>query len=116
MVDRLPAVMFLMLPLFALLVQCCYLGSGHHYLQHLVFALHLHSAVFLLLAVTLVVGMVISVDWNGWVLLYAAIYLPLALVRAYGSGRAGAVGKSLSIAVVDGVLALEFLRCWLSAA
>ena len=46
--EYLPQVMFVMLPLFAAFLKLLYLFSPFHYLQHLVFALHYHSFVYLL--------------------------------------------------------------------
>jgi hypothetical protein len=42
-VALLPYALFLLVPLFAALMQLVYLGRRLHYAEHLVFALHLHS-------------------------------------------------------------------------
>ena len=96
MVDYLPQLMFLLLPLFALLVQVAYLFSPFHYLQHLVFALHYHSFAFLLYLIgnCLVLA---GFEPTGWLYLALVVYLVLALRQAYGSGVGGAIGKSLFI-------------------
>ena len=96
MVDYLPQLMFLLLPLFALLVQVAYLGSPFHYLQHLVFTLHCHSFAFLLYLIghCLVLA---GFEVTGWLYLALMVYLWAALRQAYGSGVWGAIGKSLFI-------------------
>ena len=96
MVDYLPQLMFLLLPLFALLVQIAYLFSPFHYLQHLVFTLHYHSFAFLLY---LIGHCLVLAGWEptGWLYLALMVYLVLALRQAYGSGIRGAIGKSLFI-------------------
>ena len=104
LIERLPFMMFLMLPLFALLVQSCYLFSGFHYLQHLVFALHFHSALFLVLAITLALAPFSTYEWGNLAMIYAMLYMPLALVKSYGSSYAGAIGKALLICLLDLVL------------
>lgn len=96
MVDHLPQLMFLLLPLFALLVQVAYLFSPFHYLQHLVFTLHYHSFVFLLYLVGWVLVLA-GLDITTWLLLALVFYLPLALRRTYDSSVSAAVGKSLFI-------------------
>ena len=87
-----------LLPLFALLIQLAYLMSPFHYLQHLVFALHYHSFVYLLYLVTMLLAYA-GFALEGWAFLALVMYLPLALRRAYGSGWRGALGKSLFICV-----------------
>jgi|GEM_PF-949916 Protein of unknown function (DUF3667). len=47
--SLLPATMFFLLPFCALLMRVVYLRSGRLYTEHLVFALHTHSFLFLLL-------------------------------------------------------------------
>jgi len=94
LVDYLPQMMFLMLPIFALLLKALYLFRAFHYLQHLVFALHYHSFVYLLY---LIEKGLEQLQWQpgGWLLLPFAVYLPLALRRCYGSGWGGALLRSL---------------------
>ena len=48
MVEYLPQMMFLLLPVFALLLKFSYFFSPFQYLHHLVFTLHVHSFVYLL--------------------------------------------------------------------
>ncbi len=107
LLDYLPQMMFLLLPLFALLLWLCYALSPFHYLQHLVFGLHYHSFVYIWFLL----------DWLlerfGWhpdiVLLLLLVYLPLALRRCYGSGWGGALFKSFFIYVSYGIsLAVSF--------
>ena len=103
--DYLPQVMFLMLPLFALLLKLAYLFSPFHYLQHLVFGLHYHSFVYLLYLIDLVIERT-APGFESWLILALAAYMPLALWRAYGSGLRGAIGKSLFIYFSYGILLL----------
>lgn len=100
--EYLPQVMFVMLPLFALLLKFVYLFSPFHYLQHLVFALHYHTFVYLLYLISSVLERV-STEIDGVFALLLIIYLPLALHRAYSSSWLGAVGKSLSLMLSYGV-------------
>ena len=96
LLEYLPQLMFLLLPLFALLIQLCYLMSPFHYLQHLVFALHFHSYAYLLyLFAALIEGF--GAHGDGLLLLVLMAYLPLALKRVYGSGTLGALLRSLLI-------------------
>lgn len=101
--DYAPQMMFLLMPMFALLIQLAYLMSPFHYLQHLVFALHYHSFVYLLYMVTMLLEFA-SRSMEGWAFLALVVYLPLALRRAYGSGWRGALFKSLFICVTYAVM------------
>jgi hypothetical protein len=103
MLEYLPQLMFLMLPLFALILQILYLGSGHHYLQHLVFGLHFHSFVYLLYLLDSVFSYFINLPDNLF-LIALLVYLPLALRRAFASSVAGALAKTLGIVFVYGAL------------
>ena len=103
LVEYLPQMMFLMLPLFAVLLRICYLFSPYHYLQHLVFSLNYHSFVFLLYLVSFALGK-FGTDVGGFLFLVLLAYLPVGLWRAYGSGIAGAIAKSLLIYFSYGIL------------
>lgn len=45
--HRVPTLLFLGVPLFALLLQLAFLRSGRFYIEHLIFSLHLHTWLFL---------------------------------------------------------------------
>jgi hypothetical protein len=45
--HRIPTLLFLGVPLFALLLKLLYLRSGKFYVEHLIFSLHLHTWLFL---------------------------------------------------------------------
>lgn len=96
LVEYLPQTMFLMLPIFALLLRLLYLFSPFHYLQHLVFALHYHSFVYLLYLLSELLDLT---QWQAgdFFALPLLIYLPLALRKTYGSSWKGAIGKSVAI-------------------
>ena len=49
--HRIPTLLFLGVPLFALLLKIVYLRSGKFYVEHLIFSLHLHTWLFLVIMV-----------------------------------------------------------------
>ncbi|WOJ97794.1 DUF3667 domain-containing protein [Congregibacter brevis] len=100
--EYLPQVMFIMLPLFALLLKLVYLTSPFHYLQHLVFALHYHTFVYLLYLLTVLLELA-SLRVDGLFSMMLIIYLVLALRRTYASGWPGAIGKTLFLLFSYGV-------------
>lgn len=46
-VHNIPKLMFLLLPLFALLLKLVYIDKKKYYFEHLIYSFHLHSAIFL---------------------------------------------------------------------
>ena len=55
--DTIPKMMFFLLPLFALSLQLLYLRSKRFYVEHLVFALHSHAFLFVVLGIITLLGM-----------------------------------------------------------
>lgn len=82
-VNLLPKAMFLLLPLFALLLKLIYVRTGRPYVEHLVFSLHFHSFVFILLTISLVSGQFFV--WLAASLVFW-VYLFFGMKRAYGQG------------------------------
>jgi hypothetical protein len=85
-VALLPKVMFILLPVFALLMKLLYVRRGNLYVAHLIFALHTHTAAFLMFLAAIGLGMVPGLA--GWATLALFLGLPtyllLALRRTYG--------------------------------
>ncbi len=99
--ENLPKMMFLFLPLIALVMAFLYLGSGRYYVEHLLFFLHYHAFFFLAGIAFLLL------DWIGArttggaasfvgalegilgtvLIIYVPVYLYLAMRRVYGQGR-----------------------------
>jgi hypothetical protein len=94
------------LPLFALILKLAYLFSPFHYLQHLIFSLHYHTTAFLYLVLLWPFRLLVPGDYGGVILLAMFIYLPIAMVRAYGSSKTGALAKSLVTGLSYYLLAL----------
>ncbi len=49
--NTIPQMMFILLPLFALLLKLTYIYKKHYYMEHLILALHSHSFIFLTLLI-----------------------------------------------------------------
>ena len=94
-VGNLPLMMFLLLPFYAMLLKLLYLRSGRYYVEHIIYALHIHSYLFLTLGGVL--GWYLTAPWFGyraappdllviafwsWIVLYAWF----AMKRMYGQG------------------------------
>jgi hypothetical protein len=85
----LPRVLFLLLPLFALLLMIFYVRrrKQFYFVDHLIFSLNMHSFVFIALIVAVGVGQVFD---SGWVAFGAIVamgaYLLIAMKRFYNQG------------------------------
>lgn len=116
--SAVPTALFLLMPVFALLLKVLYLGSGRRYLEHLVVALYSHA--WLLLAV-LVMFLMNAIDdavgGKGWVTVITAlvdgllwlwipVYLFLMQHRVYGDHWALTAVRYLVVGSVYMVLVL----------
>lgn len=75
-----PYALFLLVPLFAALMQLVYLRRRLHYAEHLVFALHLHAFWFTGIALAALAPQPIK----GVLMLFLLAYGVLAMRRVYG--------------------------------
>jgi hypothetical protein len=81
-IANLGGAMFLLLPVFALVLKLLYLNRRLYYTEHLVFALHLHAFWFLAIGLAL-----LPLPWvDGIALAAAPLYALLAMRRVY-AGR-----------------------------
>ncbi|HEU4558041.1 MAG TPA: DUF3667 domain-containing protein [Longimicrobium sp.] len=81
--DHVPQVMFLMLPVFAALLKLLYVRSRRFYVEHFVFALHLHAFAFLCYLVMIVTRFP---PLTTIVSLWMFVYLFAAMKRVYRQG------------------------------
>ncbi len=89
-----PIAMFVLLPLYALLLKLFYINRRMYFGEHLVFSFHLHSFMFLLL-----MAMMLPIDWLGPVLLCWLLIYPLfALKRVYGGRWLPTLMRGVTIA------------------
>ena len=103
-IENAPIAMFLLLPVYALLLKLLFLGSGKYFVEHVVYALHLHTFAFLLLAVLIMLPENVS-DWVDEPLaLWFAVYYFISLRRFYGGSRIWTGFKFGVLIVVYGVL------------
>ena len=109
-----PTMMFLFLPLLALVNLLLYAFRRRKYVEHLLFYVHFHAFAFLLLTLQMLLGMIvgwIGVPFVGGLLAFAAtIYLFVALFKAmrtvYGQSRFMTSLKYLTILVSYSIFSL----------
>ncbi len=130
--DLLPATMFIMLPIVALLFKIWYLFAKKYYVEHLIHALHNHAFVFVALTITLLNNALIawrdpegdSALWQNmfWlsiaIYMWIPVYLLISLKTVYQQGWFLTVGKYCVIGIsyivmltfiTTGVALLSFL-------
>ena len=122
-IGNVPTALILLLPLMALVLKALYPLSRRYYVEHLLFFVHLHAFLFLLLTfqilfVRAAAALVLPDPIIALVVipsaLYAPVYLFVAMRRVYGQGRFVTFLKYilLSIAYFIGfitIMALTFL-------
>jgi hypothetical protein len=94
-VANMPKMMFLFVPMMALVMLLLYWWPRRYYVEHLVFFIHNHAAVFLLLLIQALLAWVAA--WLAWhtfkewvfaiISLYSAWYVYRAMRVYYGQGR-----------------------------
>jgi len=73
-----PKLMFLLLPLFALILMLTFYRNKKFYVEHLIYAFHLHCFIFLFLSIILLAGFVTPASWkifDGLLVFAAAIVI-----------------------------------------
>jgi Protein of unknown function (DUF3667) len=101
-VHNIPRAMFVFLPLLAMVMWLLYWRPRHYYVEHLLFLIHNHAFVFLVLSITALLGLIPVVgphlgplEFAAW--LYMIWYLFRAMRNFYGQGRALTLAKYLAI-------------------
>lgn len=100
-IDELPKVMFLLLPVYALLLKLIYIRRRRYYIEHFVFALHVHAFAFIMFVLVLL----FRADWvMPLVSLVIAVYTLLAMKRVYAQGYMKTTLKWLALGFVYAIL------------
>jgi hypothetical protein len=109
MLEYAPHMVFLLLPVFALLLKLLYIRRSRFYAEHFVFALHVHSFFFLMFFLMNVTpGSVV----DRLLIFWMVAYVWLAMKRVYGQGwfrtsvKWWVLGVSYSIALALGLAGL----------
>ena len=95
LLDNVPAALFILLPLMALILKLLYPLSKRYYVEHLLFVVHFHAFVFLILSLQILFGRIgaftglpdaFAAITTFAVSLYIPIYLYKAIRRVYEQG------------------------------
>ena len=82
--HNLPKMMFVLLPLFALILKVTFFRSKKFYVEHLIYAFHFHCFFFLFLAMIMLLNMIFPANWaiGQWLDLLATLYIIWYLYRS----------------------------------
>ena len=96
LLDNVPAALFILLPVMALILKALYPLSKRFYVEHLLFVVHYHAFVFLVLSLEVLISRLGALQtvpdlpfdvMNLAMALYVPIYLYKAQRRVYEQGR-----------------------------
>jgi len=85
--SKLPILFFFLIPILGVILFLFFYKKKYFYVDHLVFALHLQSFVFVLLIVSLLIDWVFKVDLTFFAILGLLIYGFIAARKFYDLGR-----------------------------
>jgi hypothetical protein len=111
--DVLPATMFVLLPIVALLFKFWYLFAKKYYVEHLIHALHNHSFIFVVFILLMLINSLAgalepqedgpvstAATWaNVAIFTWLPVYFLLALKRVYQQGWPLTIGKYIMIGI-----------------
>jgi len=106
--DNIPAALFFLLPLMALILKILYPLSKRYYVEHLLFVVHFHAFFFLMLILQMLFSNV--GDWLSFnedlvqlILVVTSFYVPVylykAMRRVYGQRHLATIPKFLGLLV-----------------
>jgi hypothetical protein len=103
-----PKMMFLMLPLFALILQVFFRKSDVFYINHLIHSVHLHSFVFLLWTLLILLRLIPGFNYiDGYIdfatFLFGCFYLFRSFRIVYGRSRKRTISKMIGISIFYGI-------------
>jgi hypothetical protein len=98
LLERSAQAMFLLMPVFALILKLLYVRRKRRYMEHLVFALHSHAhtfSMFALVAAGSLAGWAWLQPWLKWPLIAIPIYFFLGMKKFYGQSWGKTLAKYL---------------------
>ena len=111
--SLLPTAMFLLLPFCAGLMKLCFFGTGRYYAEHLIFVLHLHAFIYLVL-------LILSFTWNPNTIAVAlcviVAHILLGMRRAYRASVLATLARGVLFLALFAALLIVGLGAtfWLS--
>ncbi len=114
LLENIPALLLLMMPVLALLQKLFYLGSGKYYVEHLILTIHNHSFLLMCFILAFLLDLIIRTEFGvlpaiagflrSLLNLWAVAYLYLSLRLFFGQGYFVTAVKFFTISISYGAL------------
>ena len=107
MIDIGPYLMFVLLPVFALLLKLLYVRQGRLYAEHIIFTLHVHALAFVAFAVATLLDTTSVArlnDLGTWIAISPFVYVAVAMWRVYEQGLAATLWKATVLFVAYSII------------
>ena len=98
---------FLLLPIFAVLLKLVYIRRKHNYIRHLIFSIHTHSFIFVILTFIIGLHLIFTNNLGGIsivLILTIPIYFIIALKKFYGQSIVKVILKFLSVSFLYNII------------
>lgn len=82
--HNIPKMMFVLLPLFALILKIAFWKNKKYYVEHLIYSFHFHCFLFLFLTFMIALQLAIPDSWGimGWITFLATLYILWYIYRS----------------------------------
>jgi hypothetical protein len=107
-VHFVPKMMFVLLPLFALLLKLFYNKKKYFYADHLILCVHFHTAVFLLFLTVNIISLLFPAlsKYTDIQFLLVSIYLGFALSKTYNQSVLVTIFKVVALTIIYSIFVL----------
>jgi Protein of unknown function (DUF3667) len=115
--HNVPKLMFILLPVFALLLFLFFRRREHNYAAHIIFAIHYHSFAFLVLLATnllstIIPSFAVGLTILGIGLMILILYLVMALKKVYGQSLFISILKGMAVSILYILMLILSLLLW----
>lgn len=95
--ENFSKMLFILLPVFALVLKLLYVRKNYFYSEHLVFSIYYYNFFYFAASIILLIGLVPALDWLGTLIGYGIyVYLLAAMKRMYGQSWGRTIAKFLA--------------------
>ena len=96
--HNVPKMMFVLLPLFALILRLAFWNNHKYYVEHLIFSFHLHCFVFLLLIISMQLNWIIPDSWGllGWINTIVTLWIIYYIFKSFKAVYHRGTGRTIS--------------------
>ncbi len=103
--------LFILMPIFALLLKLLYIRRNRFYIEHLVFSINMHSFALFILSLMLLIGLLIKVEdsFLALLLLIIPVYFTIGMKRFYGQKIFKTLAKEFILTFIYTILLVASL-------